>query len=99
MGQLSFTIVLIVKNDLNLLLCSLLSINHLTYPTNKFEVIVIDDGTTPSLENKINTSQFNYNLKIHYLVPTETSSRAKARNTGAAMASHSHIVFIDGDHF
>lgn len=75
-------------------LCESLSI--MDFDIDEYEVILVDDGSSSPISDVINIPQ-----KIHvrsiYLPRDNHSSRAKARNAGAAVAKGKYLVFIDGD--
>ncbi|VUD61675.1 Hyaluronan synthase [Thalassocella blandensis] len=93
-----FSVILIIRDDINLLTCCLASLNRLDYPREHFEVIVVDDGSDKPVFDKIDLD-LGFQFHPHYIPRTTTSSRSKARNKGAELANHEHLVFIDGDHF
>ena len=94
----SFSIVMIIRDDINFIECALNSINHADYPTDLFEVIVVDDGSDMPISSRINVS-VNYTLNIHYLERSEKSCRNRARNYGAQKAVNEFLIIVDGDQF
>lgn len=67
------------------------AITQLDYPAERFEVIVVDDGS-PSPLDKI-VAQFS-NVKLFV---QKNSGPAKARNRGAREASGDYLAFTDDD--
>jgi len=68
-----------------------------TFPKEKFEVIVVDDGSTDITEDDLKKwSQFAYNLHI---IRQKNSGRAAARNRGIENARGEYLIFCDGDRF
>ena len=64
-----------------------------TYPRDLFEVIVVDDGSRPSLAPRSTSS-----LDPRFVrQPRRGFGLARARNTGARAAAHDILVFLDGD--
>ena len=63
-----------------------------SYPRELFEVVIVDDGSQPPLEQP--TSQLN--LKVVHQ-EKRGFGLARARNTGARAAAHDILVFLDGD--
>jgi GT2 family glycosyltransferase len=70
------------------------AIAGLEYPKDRFEVIVVDDGSEPSLDHVV--SAFTDRLDIVSLKQAHAGPAA-ARNAGAARASGSSFVFLDDD--
>ena len=63
-----------------------------SYPRELFEVVIVDDGSQPPLEQP--TSQLN--LKVVHQ-EKRGFGLARARNNGARAACHDILVFLDGD--
>jgi Glycosyltransferases, probably involved in cell wall biogenesis len=70
------------------------AIAGLDYPRDRFEVIVVDDGSSESLESVV--SQFRDRLNVTLLTQPNTGPAA-ARNTGAAQAKGTFLAFTDDD--
>lgn len=62
----------------------------------EYEVILVDDGSSPPISKVITVPQ-NINIQFIYLPRDDHSCRARARNTGASVAKGEYLVFIDGD--
>lgn len=62
----------------------------------KFEVIVVDDGSTDGTRNIVKSIGDNGTINIRYLHQTN-KGRAAARNTGVKAAKGEIIVFLDDD--
>ena len=77
----------------NLSLC-LNAISNLQYPKDRFEVIVVDDGSPMSLESI--TARFRDSIYIN-LIWQANSGPATARNTGAENAKGKYLAFTDDD--
>ncbi|MDO6685870.1 MULTISPECIES: glycosyltransferase family 2 protein [unclassified Agarivorans] len=95
---MNFSIVIIIKDDPVLLNLALASYAKLDYSKGEFELIVIDDGSSQPL-NKLSDFPSNIEINYLYLPRNKLSSRARARNKGAALAKYPYLVFVDGDHF
>ena len=63
-----------------------------SYPRQLFEVVIVDDGSQPPLEQP--TSQLN--LKVVHQ-EKRGFGLTRARNNGARAACHDILVFLDGD--
>ena len=70
------------------------SIARLDYPSNRFEVIVVDDGSRISLEPI--AVKFEDCISIN-LIRQSNAGPASARNTGAAAAQGDYLIFTDDD--
>ena len=94
----TFSVVMIIRDDIKFIECALASINNCDYPRDQFEVIVVDDGSDTPIEKRINV-ETHYNLTILYLPRTEKSCRNRARNHGAKHAKNEFLIIVDGDQF
>lgn len=72
----------------------LAALAKLDYPRNRFEVIVVDDGSPTLLDSVV--SGFREWLNVN-LIRQENSGPAKARNRGAAIARGELLAFTDDD--
>lgn len=70
------------------------SLTQLEYPTDRFEVIVVDDGSKMSLISVVEA--FKDSLEIT-LLKQENQGPATARNTGAKQAKGDFLAFTDDD--
>lgn len=69
------------------------SLSRQTIPPNKFEVIVVDDGSAYPVQD-IQPGSFNFNF---LLIRQKNQGATTARNNGAAHSKGSILVFIDDD--
>ncbi|MDZ7339508.1 MAG: glycosyltransferase [candidate division KSB1 bacterium] len=93
-GVLPFVSVIIpTYNRKESLLRTLDSLARQTYPADRFEVIVVDDGGTDSTDQIV---QNTYPFKLLYCRQTNQGSAA-ARNHGALKGSGDILVFVDDD--
>lgn len=89
-----FSIIIPTYNRPERLQQCLQSIARLDYPYDRFEVIVVDDGSRMPLE--VITAKFEICLTIR-LIRQSNAGPASARNTGAAAALGNYLVFTDDD--
>ena len=82
-------------NSKSMLEINLYSFFQQTYPSSKFEVIVVDDGSTDDTVSMCHSINTPFTLKI--LNTGENSGRSRARNLGASAAEGDIIIFCDGD--
>jgi GT2 family glycosyltransferase len=92
--DLLFSIIIPTYNRPTEIASCLESITSLNYPREKFEVMVVDDGSTLRIDAVIDrfADQLNIAL-IHKL----NNGPASARNKGAEMASGKFLAFTDDD--
>lgn len=91
---LFFSIVIPTYNRPARLQQCLASIAQIDYSPDRFEVIVVDDGSEQSMESIV--EPFRHPLQIA-LIRQPNAGPAKARNTGAASAKGRFLVFTDDD--
>jgi len=89
-----FSIIIPTFNRPNQLTTCLRAIEKLRYPFDRFEVIVVDDGSQPPLEKVIDTFQARFNLVY---IQQPHSGPSTARNAGAAQAKGRFLVLTDDD--
>lgn len=71
------------------------SLTHLEYPRDRFEVIVVDDGSKVPPEAEV----AGFHGRLHVTLLTQHhAGPAKARNTGAARAKGQFLAFTDDDY-
>jgi GT2 family glycosyltransferase len=92
--QLFFSIIIPTYNRPEKLGTCLESIACLEYPRDRFEVIVVDDGSEPPLSYVV--APFHTRLNLTLLTQSNTGP-ATARNQGAAKAKGKYLVFTDDD--
>lgn len=89
-----FSIVIPTYNRPERLASCLLSLTRLNYPRDRFEVIVVDDGSSPPIAPVAESFEATLTLT---LLRQDNSGPACARNTGAANAQGQYLVFTDDD--
>jgi glycosyltransferase involved in cell wall biosynthesis len=89
-----FSIVVPTYNRPQSLQNCLEALTRLIYSRDRFEVIVVDDGSSVALELII--AQFKPRLNLT-LLRQQNAGPATARNTGAAQAKGQFIAFVDDD--
>ncbi len=88
------SIVIPTRNRKNILKKCLKSLNKQSISNNKYEIIVIDDGSNQ--DNKTMIESLNLKPDIIYRYQNH-SGPAKSRNKGINLASGTYIIFIDDD--
>ncbi|MCU0526510.1 MAG: glycosyltransferase [Elainella sp. Prado103] len=94
MTGLDFSIVIPTYNRPDRLRLCLAAISQLNYPFDRFEVIVVDDGS-PTLLHPI-VEPFQAQLQLT-LLRQVNAGPASARNAGAMLAKGEFLVFTDDD--
>jgi glycosyltransferase involved in cell wall biosynthesis len=87
------SVIIPTYNRMHSLLCTLDSLSQQSYPTDRFEVIVVDDGgndDTPSISN------LTFPFKL-LLCRQKNQGSAAARNHGAGKSDADILVFVDDD--
>jgi len=93
-NKIVFSIIIPTYNRPQPLTNCLQSLADLDYADNRFEVIVVDDGSKISLKTVVKPLQNQLNLT---LIPQANAGPATARNTGAKQAQGKFLAFIDDD--
>lgn len=89
-----FSIVIPTYNRPERLAICLDAIAQLDYPRDRFEVVIVDDGSNPPVEPSV--AKFREQLNLT-LIQQTNAGPATARNTGAAQAQGQYLVFTDDD--
>ena len=93
MNQPFVSVIIPTYNRKQFLRDTLHSLSEQTFPFSRFEVIIVDDGST---ENAQDILTEEYPFKISYLQQTNQGD-AIARNTGALNSTADFLVFLDDD--
>ena len=94
MDRAFFSIIIPTYNRPERLENCLKTIALLDYPRDRFEVIVVDDGSKTPLNEVVALLQDKLNLK---LLRQKNAGPAAARNKGAEMATGEFLAFTDDD--
>jgi glycosyltransferase involved in cell wall biosynthesis len=89
----TFSIIIPTYNRARTILRALSSAVWQQYPKDKFEVIVVDDGSTDNTEELL--KELSQDIQIIFLGKNE--GRLVARNMGMKMAKHDWICWLDSD--
>ncbi len=93
--EINISVVIPTYNRKSFLEKSLISLFKQTYTKGKYEIIVVDDGSTDSTESMIkNLQQDNKNL---IYLRQKNKGPASAKNQGVLSSKGKIIVFIDSD--
>ncbi|MBM4264463.1 MAG: glycosyltransferase [Deltaproteobacteria bacterium] len=90
----SFAIVVPTHERPEELSACLEALSHLDYPHDRFEVVVVDDGSAELLDELVARYASQISLK---LLRQKNAGPASARNLGAASAGAEFLAFIDDD--
>jgi len=85
------SIIIATHNSEELIEHCLKSITSQNYPREKFEIIVVDDGSTDK------SVEISKNAGANKVVLTEPCSLSRARNIGVENAQSDFLAFIDSD--
>ncbi len=93
MATLEISVVIPTFNRKQYLLETLASLANQTFPCDRFEVIVVDDGSTDG-SSEIASQEFPFALRC---IRQENQGDALARNNGAKHGRAELLVFLDDD--
>lgn len=91
-----FSLVIPTRNRAEILVQVLTHLETQCYPRSKFEVLVVNDGSTDGTREALEKLEVGYRLRVFHRSPQGTSA---ARNFAIQEASGTHILFIDDDVF
>lgn len=89
-----FSVIIPTYNRPTQLAACLESLTQLDYPRNRFEVIVVDDGSDKPLDAVTQPFQDSLNLR---LIRQKNAGPAAARNHAAKLANGQYLAFTDDD--
>jgi len=94
----NISIIIAARNEQPNIHSLIASIRNLDYPSEMFEVIVVDDNSTDNTFNEFNTyaGKFN-NIKIVRLNKIDKTGKREALTFGVDNAKYPHIVITDAD--
>jgi len=95
-AQYKVSVVIPTYNRCDDLIDSIMSLNFQTYPTEWFEVIVVDGGSTDSTSEALEEMSRKLDINLRYLYQQNRGPGA-ARNLGIKAARGDIICFIDSD--
>jgi cellulose synthase/poly-beta-1,6-N-acetylglucosamine synthase-like glycosyltransferase len=88
------SIVIPAKNEESIIKRCIASLEHIDYPRDKLEVVIINDGSTDNTKNIV----LNYNWKLNFnYIETDGVGVSKARDIGFKNATGDFIAFSDAD--
>jgi GT2 family glycosyltransferase len=90
----SFSIVVPTHDRASRLSACLRALSRQDYPTNRFDVVVVDDGSPSPLAEIVDPFQEQINVK---LVVQHQAGPAAARNAGATHGQGQYLAFTDDD--
>jgi GT2 family glycosyltransferase len=90
----SFSVIIPTHARLPQLTACLKSFTRLEYPRDRFDLIVVDDGTDPPIESAIRDFKQHYDLIV---LRQKQGGPGAARNCGAAHATGEFLAFTDDD--
>jgi GT2 family glycosyltransferase len=88
--------VIIICRDTPDRLADLLQSLDRAQPGADMEIIVVDDGSTPPIDQRVGRAWRNWPLTVHR-PEGQQASRAAARNSGARLAKGDVLLFLDAD--
>ena len=92
---MSPTIIIPSHNQLPLLKNALLSLEKQTWPLDRLEVIIVDDGSKDGTGDFLRS--YSGKLQIRPVFHEEAKGRSGARNAGLRVATGDPIILLDGD--
>jgi GT2 family glycosyltransferase len=92
MNKIRVTVIIPTHNRQDKLVDTLIALRRQTLSGSEYEILVMDDGSTPPV-----TLQGEKQNPTCRVIRLENVERSAARNTGAALARGSMLVFLDDD--
>ncbi|GKX31031.1 glycosyl transferase [Vallitalea longa] len=97
--MIDVSVIIPVYNQAEQLMITLDFFAKQTYDFNRFEIIVVDDGSTERIIQKINNSYLSTLPYKIIIIRQGNKGRAAARNKGVEKASGEYLIFCDADRF
>lgn len=94
MTTIETSVIIPTHNRKNVLSKCIKAIDNQNYQANKYEIIIINDGSTDDTDEFIKSIETKAKLRYKY---QKQSGPSKARNEGIRIADGKYIVFIDDD--
>ncbi|WP_066051344.1 glycosyltransferase family 2 protein [Robertmurraya korlensis] len=76
---------------------TLASLENQTYPLDRFEVVIVNDGSSDELEQFIQDYQSHCPFPLIYTSTNKQKGRGSARNQGVKHSSGEILIFCDSD--
>lgn len=92
--MLDASVIIPTYNRLDSLLCTLRSLASQRDSSGRFEVVVVDDGSSDETQDMLSAEE--YPFRFRYVRQSNRGSAA-ARNTGADRAEGEILIFVDDD--
>ncbi len=94
-----FSVIIPVHNSSKFIGTNIFSLVCIDFPSDKFEVIFVDDASSDDSCNVISEALDSYNAKFDYRILRHENSAGPgiARNTGLSIANGEWILFLDSD--
>jgi GT2 family glycosyltransferase len=89
-----FSVIIATRNRPQLLRNCLVALEKSNYPVDRFEVVVVDDGSDAAVGPGLAEFTFRFSLSV---LRTERGGPAAARNVGSRHASGRFLAFLDDD--
>lgn len=93
-SKIQISIIIPTRNRKKILKKCLKALNKQSCSSNKYEIIIIDDGSNQDNKTMIESLNLKPNIRYYY---QEHSGSAKSRNKGINLAKGKYIIFIDDD--
>lgn len=95
--RLAVSVVISVRNRVDMLGDCLRGLGEQTLDKSRFEVVVIDNFSTDNLSPVVDAARATFGLQIQFARTTQDRGPAPARNLGVEMAHGAIIAFTDSD--
>ena len=96
-AEIVVSVIVPIRNRVNLLRDLLGALRAQTFPANKFELFVMDNQSTDDIESVVREFGETSGIRAHYHRMAKDGGPVPARNKGASMASGEFLAFTDSD--
>jgi glycosyltransferase involved in cell wall biosynthesis len=93
---IDLTVVMLTRDRADLLPLSLAHLEIQTFPAGRFEILVVDQGSTDQTAEILERYSGGAPVRTRYLA-TESQSPAAARNRGLELSTGRWVLFLDDD--